>query len=144
MKQTTKAKILIIITLCVLSLVIYRTIGTIQLISSGIKTEGIVIGHFCEPMQRFSSTGSVWILCTLKVTYSDKDKKKYIFETDTLVSEESYPKGTTVNVIYDKNHKLNANINSFKPLWLINLLGFIFCSIFLGLAYLGLQVYKDE
>jgi len=144
MKQTTKAKILIVITLFVLSLVIYRTAGTIHLVTTGIKTEGTVIGHSCEPMQKFSSTGSVQILCTLKVNYSDNKNKTHKFETDTLVSEEAYPKGTKVKVIYNKENNINANINSFKPLWLVNLLGFIFSGTFLGLAYLGLQVYKDE
>lgn len=142
MKQTTKAKILIVITLFVLFAVIYRTAGTINLITNGAQAQGTVLGHFCRPLHE--STGSVQFLCTLKVSYLDNENIEYKFNTDILVREENYPKGTKVNVIYDKNDKFNANINAFKSLWIINILGFVFCAIFLGLAYLGLEVYRDE
>jgi len=114
MKQTGKAKILIIICIIVLCAVTYRTTGTINLVVNGIKTEGTIIGHSCKPINSFDSTGSVQILCTLKVSYLDKNNQKHEFETDVLAREESYPKGTTVNVIYSEENKLNFVLDISK------------------------------
>ena len=77
MTQTNKTKVLITIISLIFLALLYRTVGTIKLISNGTHTEGTVVGHICGPTSAGTGGGGgTVILCTLHVSYFDKNKKK--------------------------------------------------------------------
>ena len=122
----------------------YRTAGTIKLIISGNEAIGIVSGLKCAPMANFDHTGSVQVLCSLAISFSDNNGRQHIFEGDLLARQTEHPKGSKVNVIYYIDNTLSASINTFKSLWLGNIILFSIGATFFGLAYLGYIEYSEK
>lgn len=143
MKQKTKAIFLIALSIMMLLYAVYRTIGTINFVVTGFETEGIVRGHECKQVSRTGGSGRMQIRCALKVTFVDDENSQREFSTDIFVKKERYPIGIKVDVIYDKDDKSVAKINSFSALWTGDLVMFAIVLTFLGLACFGYRVYAD-